>query len=472
MIDFQNIYPEIFLTLTLLFLLVLGVFLKNSFLFIKKLTILSLFLCVPIIYMNFDNQILVFNNNYSINIFSNLLKIVILVSSAFSLIFTGQYLKRINLEKFEYMILILSSTLGMFIMVSTNNLIGLYLGIELQSLSLYVLSSVNRNSLKSSESGVKYFVLGALSSGLFLYGCSLVYGFTGSTNYLIINENFSVDNIGLIFGLVFIIVGLAFKVSAVPFHMWTPDVYEGSPTSVTAFFSLAPKVAGIGAFIQILFVSFEAAYVEWKSIIIFISIASMILGSVAAIGQTNIKRLMAYSSIGHMGYALAGLATGTLNGISATLSYILIYVVMNIAAFTCILFFSRNKIYFEDIRDLGGLSKNHPVISICFCIILFSLAGIPPLAGFFAKFYIFKAVIDSQMYTLAIIGLLSSVVAAFYYLRVIKIIYFDKEKEKFDEISGLGMKFSLSISSIVILFYFISPSFLINLSDIAAKVFN
>ena len=472
MIDFQNIYPEIFLTLTLLFLLVLGVFLKNSFLFIKKLTILSLFLCVPIIYMNFDNQILVFNNNYSINIFSNLLKIVILVSSAFSLIFTGQYLKRINLEKFEYMILILSSTLGMFIMVSTNNLIGLYLGIELQSLSLYVLSSVDRSSLKSSESGVKYFVLGALSSGLFLYGCSLVYGFTGSTNYLIINENFSVDNIGLIFGLVFIIVGLAFKVSAVPFHMWTPDVYEGSPTSVTAFFSLAPKVAGIGAFIQILFVSFEAAYVEWKSIIIFISIASMILGSVAAIGQTNIKRLMAYSSIGHMGYALAGLATGTLNGISATLSYILIYVVMNIAAFTCILFFSRNKIYFEDIRDLGGLSKNHPVISICFCIILFSLAGIPPLAGFFAKFYIFKAVIDSQMYTLAIIGLLSSVVAAFYYLRVIKIIYFDKEKEKFDEISGLGMKFSLSISSIIILFYFISPSFLINLSDIAAKVFN
>ena len=472
MIDFQNIYPEIFLTLTLLFLLVLGVFLKNSFLFIKKLTILSLFLCVPIIYMNFDNQILVFNNNYSINIFSNLLKIVILFSSAFSLIFTGQYLKRINLEKFEYMILILSSTLGMFIMVSTNNLIGLYLGIELQSLSLYVLSSVDRSSLKSSESGVKYFVLGALSSGLFLYGCSLVYGFTGSTNYLIINENFSVDNIGLIFGLVFIIVGLAFKVSAVPFHMWTPDVYEGSPTSVTAFFSLAPKVAGIGAFIQILFVSFEAAYVEWKSIIIFISIASMILGSVAAIGQTNIKRLMAYSSIGHMGYALAGLATGTLNGISATLSYILIYVVMNIAAFTCILFFSRNKIYFEDIRDLGGLSKNHPVISICFCIILFSLAGIPPLAGFFAKFYIFKAVIDSQMYTLAIIGLLSSVVAAFYYLRVIKIIYFDKEKEKFDEISGLGMKFSLSISSIIILFYFISPSFLINLSDIAAKVFN
>ena len=472
MIDFQNILPEIFLTFLLLFLLVLGVYLKNSFLLIKKFTILSLIICIPIVYLNFDNQILIFNNNYSINIFSNLLKIVILISSAFSLIFTGQYLKRAKIEKFEYMILILSSTLGMFVMVSANNLIGLYLGIELQSLSLYVLSSIDRNSLKSSESGVKYFVLGALSSGLFLYGCSLIYGFTGSTNYLIINENFSVDNLGLIFGLVFIIVGLAFKISAVPFHMWTPDVYEGSPTPVTAFFALAPKVAGMGAFIQILFVAFSEALTEWKSIIIFISIASMVLGSVAAIGQTNIKRLMAYSSIGHMGYALAGIATGTLAGISATLTYIFIYVVMNVAAFTCILFFSRDKIYYEDIRDLGGLSKNHPLISACFCLILFSLAGIPPLAGFFAKFYIFKAVIESEMYVLAIIGLLSSVVSAFYYLRVIKIMYFDKEKEKFDDISGLGMKFSLLVSSALILFYFIGPSFLINLSDIASRVFN
>ncbi len=472
MIEFQNILPEIFLTIILLLLLILGVYLKNSFRLITKITILTLFFCIPIIYFNFDNQIYVFNNNYSINIFSNLLKIIILVSSAFSLIFTGQYLKRIKLDKFEYMILILSSTLGMFVMVSANNLIGLYLGIELQSLSLYVLSSIDRNSLKSSESGVKYFVLGALSSGLFLYGCSLIYGFTGSTNYLIINENFSVNNLGLIFGLVFVIVGLAFKISAVPFHMWTPDVYEGSPTSVTAFFALAPKVAGMGAFIQILFIAFNGAFTEWKSIIIFISVASMILGSVAAIGQTNIKRLMAYSSIGHMGYALAGIATGTIVGISATLTYISIYVVMNIAAFTCILFFSRNSFYFEDIRDLGGLSKNHPLVAACFCLILFSLAGIPPLAGFFAKFYIFKAVIESEMYILAIIGLLSSVISAFYYLRVIKIMYFDQEKEKFDEMSGLGMKFSLAASTFLILFYFIKPSFLINLTEIASKVFN
>tara|TARA_Y100001958_G_C21238059_1_gene564966 strand:+ start:458 stop:1876 length:1419 start_codon:yes stop_codon:yes gene_type:complete len=472
MIDFQNIYPEIFLMLIMLSFLIAGVFVKNSFIFVKKGTIIALLLCIPIVYLNFDNQLLVFNNNYSINTFSNFIKIVILVASVFSLIFAGQYFKRTKIDKFEYMILILSSTIGMFIMVSANNLIGLYLGIELQSLSLYVLASIDRNSLKSSESGVKYFVLGALSSGLFLYGCSLVYGFTGSTNYLIINENFSIENLGLIFGLVFILVGLAFKISAVPFHMWTPDVYEGSPTSVTAFFALAPKVAGIGAFIQILFVAFGAAFEEWKSILIFISIASMVLGSVAAIGQTNIKRLMAYSSISHIGYALAGLATGTIIGISATLTYMSIYVVMNIAAFTCILFFSRDKTYYEDIRDLGGLSKNHPVIAACFCIVLFSLAGIPPLAGFFAKFYIFKAVIESQMYLLAIIGLISSVISAFYYLRVIKIMYFDKEIEKFDDISGLGMKLSLISSSFIILFYFIAPYFLLNLTDIASKVFN
>tara|TARA_B100000963_G_scaffold357355_1_gene379349 strand:- start:20377 stop:21795 length:1419 start_codon:yes stop_codon:yes gene_type:complete len=472
MIDFQNIYPEIFLILALLFLLMAGVFINNSFAIIKKSTIVTLFLCIPIVYLNLDNQLLIFNNNYSINIFSNFMKIIILISSAFSLIFVGQYFKRIKIDKFEYMILILSSTIGMFIMVSANNLIGLYLGIELQSLSLYVLASIDRNSLKSSESGVKYFVLGALSSGLFLYGCSLIYGFTGSTNYLIINENFSTNNLGLIFGLVFILVGLAFKVSAVPFHMWTPDVYEGSPTSVTAFFALAPKVAGIGAFIQILFIAFGTAFEEWKSILIFIAIASMILGSVAAIGQTNIKRLMAYSSISHIGYALAGLTTGTVEGISATLSYMTIYVIMNIAAFTCILFFSRDKVYYEDIRDLSGLSKNHPIIAACFCLILFSLAGIPPLAGFFAKFYIFKSVIESEMYLLAIIGLISSVIAAFYYLRIIKIMYFDKELEKFDDMSGLGMKLSLATSSLIILFYFIAPSFLINLSNIASKVFN
>ena len=426
---------------------------------------------IAIIFNNPNSSEKIFLDSFSRDAYSNFFKILILISSLFVLNSSKAFIIDSKLGKFEYPIIILLSILGMFFMVSSNDIILFYLGLELQSLSLYVLSSLDRNSLNSSESGVKYFVLGALSSGLFLYGCSLIYGFTGSTNYLMISENLSVENLGIIFGLVFVIVGLAFKISAVPFHMWTPDVYQGSPTSVTAFFALAPKVAGMGAFIQILFVAFKGAYVEWKSIIVFISIASMILGSVAAIGQTNIKRLMAYSSIGHMGYALAGVAAGSLAGISSTVSYISIYVVMNIAAFTCILFLSREKKYFEDIRELGGMSKNHPIVSACLCLTLFSLAGIPPLAGFFAKFYVFKAVIESEMYMLAIIGLLSSVISAFYYLRVIKIIYFDKNKEKFDEMSGFGMKFSLTTSSLLILFYFINPYLLINLTDLASKIF-
>ena len=472
MIDVQNIFPEIFLTLSILFLLVAGVFLKNSFGFVKKLTIFVLLVTIPIVYLNNTAEISVLKNNYTIDFFSNFFKILILLSTTFAVIISGQYISNLKIDKFEYLILILTSVLGMFVMVSSNNLIGLYLGIELQSLSLYVLASLNRDSVQSTEAGVKYFVLGALSSGLLLYGCSLIYGFTGSTNYLIISDNFDSNNLALLFGLVFILIGLAFKVSAVPFHMWTPDVYEGSPTSITAFFALAPKVAGIGALIKILFVAFGKIYIEWKSILIFISVASMILGSVAAIGQTNIKRLMAYSSIGHVGYALAGLISGTQKGISSTILYITIYVLMNVAAFACILVFKRGKVYFEDIRDLGGLSKNHPIIALCFCITLFSLAGIPPLAGFFAKFYVFKSIIESQMYILAIIGLLTSVISAFYYLRIIKIMYFDETKEKFDQISGFGMKSSLAISSFVTLFYFTYPSELLNFTELAAKIFN
>lgn len=397
------------------------------------------------------------------------MKILILASSAFALFFTNQYIKDNKIDQFEYPILIMSAILGMFVMVSSNNLIGLYLGIELQSLSLYVLASLNRDSVKSTEAGVKYFVLGALSSGLLLYGCSLIYGFTGSTNYYIIAENFDSRNLGLLFGLVFILIGLAFKISAVPFHMWTPDVYEGAPTSVTAFFALAPKVAGFGAIIRILYVAFGNVFVEWQIILIFISVASMILGAVAAIGQTNIKRLMAYSSISHMGYGLAGLATGIDEGVSASILYIFLYVVMNIGSFVCILIMKRKNIYFENIRDLSGLSKNHPVIAFSFTVFLFSLAGIPPLAGFFAKFYIFMAVIKAELFALAVIGLVTSVISAFYYLKIIKIIYFDPEQEKFDSITSKGIKFSLTFSTLLILFYFLNPSILNYFVNIASK---
>jgi len=347
------------------------------------------------------------------------------------------------------------------VMISSNDLIVFYMGLELQSLALYVLATYNRDQLKSSEAGLKYFVLSALSSGLLLYGCSLVYGFSGSTNFDVISNQLNSNEYVLTFGIVFILVGLAFKISAVPFHMWAPDVYEGSPTTVTLFFTMVPKVAALTVFIRFLYVPFLNLIDQWQMIIIFLSIASMVFGAVAAIGQTNIKRLIAYSSIGHIGYTLAGLATASNEGIQSSIIYISIYVVMNLALFSCLLMLRRKDQYYEDIEDLSGLSKNHPLLSLCLLVILFSLAGIPPLAGFFAKFYVFKAVLEQSMFFLAIVGLLSTVVAAFYYLRIIKIIYFDKEKDKYDTDHSLWLKFSLTVSTILILLYFIFPSQLI-----------
>jgi NADH-quinone oxidoreductase subunit N len=355
----------------------------------------------------------------------------------------------------------------MMVMISSNDLMVFYMGLELQSLALYVLATFNRDQLKSSEAGLKYFVLSALSSGLLLYGCSLIYGFSGSTNFNVISSQLNSNDYVLTFGIVFILVGLAFKISAVPFHMWAPDVYEGSPTSVTLFFTMVPKIAALTVFIRFLYVPFLNLIDQWQMIIIFLSIASMLFGAIAAIGQTNIKRLVAYSSIGHIGYTLAGLATGSNEGIQSSIVYISIYVIMNLALFSCLLMLKRNNQYYEDIDDLSGLSKNHPLLSLSLLVILFSLAGIPPLAGFFAKFYIFKAVIEQSMYFLAIVGLLSTVIAAFYYLRIIKIIYFDKEKEKYDEDHSLWLKFSLTFSTILILLYFIFPSQLI---DVVSRI--
>jgi NADH-quinone oxidoreductase subunit N len=341
------------------------------------------------------------------------------------------------------------------------------MGLELQSLALYVLATFNRDQLQSSEAGLKYFVLSALSSGLLLYGCSLIYGFSGSTNFDIISNQLNSNEYVLTFGIVFIIVGLAFKISAVPFHMWAPDVYQGSPTSVTLFFTMVPKIAALTVFIRFLYVPFLNLIDQWQMIIVFLSIASMLFGAIAAIGQTNIKRLIAYSSIGHIGYTLAGLASGTNEGIQSSIVYISIYIIMNLALFSCLLMLKRNNKYYEDIEDLSGLSKNHPLLSLSLLVILFSLAGIPPLAGFFAKFYIFKAVIEQSMFFLAVVGLLSTVVAAFYYLRIIKIIYFDEEKEKYDEDHSIWLKFSLTFSTILILLYFIFPSQLI---DVVSRI--
>jgi len=459
------ILPEIFLSLAIMFLLMLGVFIKKSFKLVYLLTILSLIFAIALV-LNQPNEIVkVFNESYIIDRLSIFMKVLTLLFCFFVLLSSKDYIKNNNIDKIEYPIIILASTLGMILMISSYDLIIFYLGLELQSLGLYILASFKRDDERSTEAGLKYFVLSALASGLLLYGCSLIYGFTGSTNFEIISANLDEANTGAVFGIVFIIVGLAFKVSAVPFHMWTPDVYEGSPTSVTSFFALVPKIAAISVFIRFMYVPFVNVISQWQTIIIFLSIASMILGAVAAIGQSNIKRLMAYSSIGHMGYALAGLAPGTNAGIQSTIIYLTIYLVMNLGAFACIFMMKRESIFYENIKDLSGLSKNHPALALSFLIILFSLAGIPPLAGFFAKFYVFMAVIEANMYALAIIGLVTTVVSAFYYLRIIKIIYFDKPNKPFDESYDWGLKSSLILSSILILIYFIYPSILTNVVD-------
>ena len=414
--------------------------------------------------LNQPNEIIkIFNESYIIDRLSIFMKVLTLLFCSLVLLSSRDYVKSNGIDKIEYPIIILSSTLGMILMISSYDLIVFYLGLELQSLSLYILASFKRENEKSTEAGLKYFVLSALASGLLLYGCSLIYGFTGSTNFEIISANLNKANTGAVFGIVFIIVGLAFKISAVPFHMWTPDVYEGSPTSVTSFFALVPKIAAITVFIRFMYVPFINVINQWQTIIIFLSIASMILGALTAIGQNNIKRLMAYSTIGHMGYALAGLATGTNQGIQSTIIYLTIYLVMNLGAFGCIFMMKRENVFYENINDLSGLSKNHPILAFSFLIMLFSLAGIPPLAGFFAKFYIFMAVIEVKMYTLAIIGLVTTVISAFYYLRIIKVIYFDKPKKPFDESYDWGLKSSLILSSILILIYFIYPSMLTNI---------
>ena len=461
MVNLNFIYPEIFLSISIMALLIIGVFKKNSSNLIFNLSIISLLGSLALIF-NFpiNTNIELFNNGYKIDYLSSFMKILTVSSGIFVLLSSNKYIQIININKIEYPILALSSILGMMVMISSNDLILFYVGLELQSLSLYVLASFNRDNLASTESGLKYFVLSALSSGLLLYGCSLIYGFSSSTNFFIISENLTESSNGLTFGIVFILVGLAFKISAVPFHMWAPDVYEGSPTSVTVFFAILPKIAALTVFIRFLYVPFLNLIEQWQMIIIFLSIASMLFGAIAAIGQKNLKRLVAYSSIGHMGYALAGLSTGTNQGIQSSITYISIYLFMNLAFFSCLFMLKRDEKYFENIEDLSGLAKNHPLLSFSFLIVLFSLAGIPPLAGFFAKFYIFTAVIEESMYFLAIVGLLSTVIAAFYYLRLIKIIYFDIEKEKYETNHNIGLKLSLLISSIFILFYFIYPSWL------------
>jgi NADH-quinone oxidoreductase subunit N len=411
-----------------------------------------------------------FGDSFIVDPFARLMKLLTLTGAAVTLLMSVDYWRGGERLKFEFPVLVLLATAGMMMMISANDLISLYVGLELQSLSLYVIAAFDRRSARSSEAGLKYFVLGALSSGMLLYGASLIYGFTGSTLFTDIAAAVQPSgvNLGLVFGLVFLMAGFAFKISAVPFHMWTPDVYEGAPTPVTAFFAAAPKLAAMALMVRTLFAAFPSVTTEWQQIVTFLAIASMALGAFAAIGQRNIKRLMAYSSIGHMGYALVGLAAGTSEGVQGVIIYLAIYLAMTLGTFACILAMRRNGRMVEDIDQLAGLSATNPTMAFLLGVLLFSLAGIPPLAGFFAKFYVFLAAIHAGLYALAVIGVLLSVVGAYYYLRIVKIMYFDAPAEKFEPMPGI-LATVLGASGLFVLVFVAYPAPLVNAAATAAK---
>src|SRR3569623_94319 len=421
------VLPELVLALGSMALLMLGAYRgQETTKTVNTLAVVLLIVVGVLEYLVPAGKQVTFGGSFIVDDFARFMKILALIGSAVTLVLSAEFLADPSRRIFEYAILVLLSTLGMMVLISAGDLISLYLGLELMSLALYVVAASNRDNAKSTEAGLKYFVLGALSSGMLLYGASLIYGFTGTISFAGIATAATSANVGLVFGLVFLLAGLCFKVSAVPFHMWPPDVYEGAPTPVTAFFASAPKVAAMAVFVRVALTAFPGIKLEWQQIVIFVSIASMALGSFAAIGQRNIKRLMAYSSIGHMGFALVGLAAGTQQGAQGVLIYMAIYLAMTLGTFAVILSMRRGGVFVENISDLAGLARTHPTMAFFFAMLMFSLAGIPPLAGFFAKFYVFLAAIIAGRYALAGIGVLTSVVGAFYYLMIVKTMYFDE----------------------------------------------
>jgi len=471
-VDFNlaTILPELILACGAMALLLLGVMTRKE----QGELVLGLAMLVIIVAGVFvakgQGTETAFNSSFIVDPFARLMKLLTLTGAAAALLMSLDYWRGQGELKFEFPVLVLLATTGMMMMISANDLISLYVGLELQSLALYVLAAFDRDSARSSEAGLKYFVLGALSSGMLLYGASLIYGFTGSTAFPVIAEAVqpSGANLGLIFGLVFLMAGFAFKISAVPFHMWTPDVYEGAPTPVTAFFAAAPKLAAMALTVRVLVAAFPSVTVEWQQIVTFLAIASMALGAFAAIGQTNIKRLMAYSSIGHMGFALVGLAAGTSEGVEGVIIYLAIYLAMTLGTFACILAMRRNGRMVENIDALSGLSRTNPLMAFTLAMLLFSLAGIPPLAGFFAKFYVFLAAIHAGLYPLAIIGVLLSAVAAYYYLRIVKLMYFDAPAERFDPMPA-ALVTVLTVTGLFTLLFFVYPSPLVSIAEAASK---
>ncbi|KFC69020.1 NADH-quinone oxidoreductase subunit N [Bosea sp. LC85] len=431
---------------------------------------LALLALALVLVLSGTGKAVTFNGAFVADGFARFMKALTLIGAGAAIVLAGDFMRRDGSMRFEFPVLVVLATIGMMMMISASDLIGLYVGLELQSLALYVVAAFDRDNTRSTEAGLKYFVLGALSSGMLLYGSSLVYGFTGTVTYSGIAQAIHGEHVGLglIFGIVFVAAGLAFKISAVPFHMWTPDVYEGAPTPVAAFFATAPKMAAMAMMVRIFVGAFPGALHDWQQIIIFMSIASMALGAFAAIGQRNIKRLLAYSSIANMGYALVGLATGTAAGVQGVMTYMAIYLATTLAAFACVLMMRRDGKPVEDISELAGLSRTNPWMAFALAMMMFSLAGIPPLAGFWAKFYVFAAAIDAKLYALAVIGVVTSVVGAYYYLRIIKVMYFDEAKPAFEK-GDIGVRGVLLVSTLFVLMLSFLPAPLFDSAAAAAK---
>jgi NADH-quinone oxidoreductase subunit N len=469
--DLALVYPEAFLAVAAMGLLMLGVF-SPAASALNRVSVASVIsLGVAGILVIGGTTGAAFGGLFLSDDFSGFTKILILVATALAVVMSMGYLKANKIDRFEFPVLIVIAALGMLMMVSANDLMSLYMGLELQSLALYVLAAFNRDTVKSTEAGLKYFVLGALASGMLLYGSSLVYGYTGTTDFATIAAKFAdggEPGLGMIIGIVFVLAGLAFKVSAVPFHMWTPDVYEGAPTPVTALFAVAPKIAAIALFLRVMNGPFGDLTAQWQQIVIFVSILSMALGAIAAIAQDNIKRLMAYSSIGHIGYALIGLAVGDAMGARGTLFYMAVYLFMNVGAFACILSMRRDGRQVTKISELAGLSRNNPMMAAVLALFMFSMAGIPPAAGFLGKLFVFWAAVDAGLYTLAVLGVVASVIGAFYYLRIIKIMYFDEPAEPFDRVEPV-MKAILVVTGLFTLLFFVYPQPLLDAAEVAAK---
>jgi len=462
------VLPELVLAASAMVLLMVGAFRgQQTTSAVTALAVIALIVTGALELWLPGGKLTTFGGSFIVDDFARFLKILALIGSGTALILSRGYLAQ-QAKIFEYAVLIMLSTVGMMVLISAGDLIMLYLGLELMSLALYVVAASHRDDVKSTEAGLKYFVLGALSSGMLLYGASLVYGFTGTVSFAGIAAEARSGNVGLLFGLVFLLTGLCFKVSAVPFHMWTPDVYEGAPTPVTAFFASAPKVAALAVFTRVALTAFPGIVPQWQQIVVFVSIASMALGSFAAIGQKNIKRLMAYSSIGHMGFALVGLAAGTQQGAQGVLVYIAIYVAMTLGTFAIILSMKRNGQAVETISDFAGLSRTNPVLAFLFAMLLFSLAGVPPLAGFFGKFYVFLAAVNAGLFTLAVLGVLTSVIGAFYYLSIVKVMYFDEPKGAMEPVSG-ELRFVLAVAGVFNVLFFVYPAPLVNAATVAAK---